>query len=166
MPEQNPPQPRPFTTFNFLVELTLEGQSKPLCDAAFAECDGLEVSMQPKTYQEGGNNGEQIHLVGPVTNGQLSLKRGMTNSFHLWTWFDDVMRIGQHGLRASGEVIMLSSARGENGEETVRAQFQLTRCLPIKIKAPGLNAKDGSIAIEEMQIVYERLELLLPEGSS
>jgi hypothetical protein len=34
-------------------------------------------------------------------------------------------------------------------------QFQLTGCLPIKLKAPVLNAKDGIVAIEEMSIVYE-----------
>ena len=29
--------------------------------------------------------------------------------------------------------------------------------MPVKIKAPGLNAKDGLIAIEEMQVAYETL---------
>lgn len=162
MPEESKLQPRPFTTFNFKVELTLEGQSEPLCGAAFAECDGLEITMQPKTYQEGGNNTTQIHLVGPVTYGQLTLKRGMTDSFNLWSWFDDVMKRGQHGLRARGEVVLLASHRGAGGEETVRARFLLDRCLPVKLKAPALNARDGTVAIEEMQVAYERLKMLGP----
>jgi hypothetical protein len=35
----------------------------------------------------------------------------------------------------------------------------LSRCLPVKIKAPALNAKDGLIAVEELQVAYESLEL-------
>jgi len=33
----------PFTAFNFRVEITLPGASAPLCEAAFAECDGMEI---------------------------------------------------------------------------------------------------------------------------
>jgi hypothetical protein len=33
--------------------------------------------------------------------------------------------------------------------------FKLSRCLPVKIKAPALHARDGSIAVEEVQIAYE-----------
>ena len=143
----------PLTTFNFLVELTREDEGKPMCEAAFAECDGLEVTMQPKTYQEGGNNGRQIQLAGPVTYGQLSLKRGMTDSVELWKWFDETMA-GNYSLRANGVVSILSPDRGR-----VTARFLLSRCLPIKLKAPGLNAKDGQLAIEEMHIAYERMQI-------
>jgi hypothetical protein len=31
--------------------------------------------------------------------------------------------------------------------------------LPLKLKAPALNAKDGMIAVEELQLAYERLML-------
>jgi len=43
--------------------------------------------------------------------------------------------------------------------ETERARFLLSRCMPVKIKAPAMNAKDGTIAIEEMQLAYESLTL-------
>jgi phage tail-like protein len=32
--------------------------------------------------------------------------------------------------------------------------FEVFDCLPIKLKAPSLNAKDGQVAIEEMQVTY------------
>ena len=38
-----------------------------------------------------------------------------------------------------------------------RARFVLSRCLPMKVKAPPLNGKDGAVAIEELQIAYERI---------
>ncbi|WP_320039961.1 phage tail protein [uncultured Desulfobacter sp.] len=142
-----------FTTFNFKVLLHLPNQ-KDLCEAAFSECSGLEMNMAPKTIREGGNNGRQIHLAGPVSFGQLSLKRGMTSSFDLWEWFDKVQQ--QRNLRASGEIHLLSPSR----EKTVI--FKLSGCLPVKLRAPTLSAKDGQIAIEEMQIAYEHLRILKP----
>jgi phage tail-like protein len=143
---------RPFTSFNFRVELQIGGDADPVASAEFSECDGLEMSLEPKTIREGGNNGRQIHLVGPVAYGQLTLKRGMTTSFDLWRWFERVQT--ERGLRASGEVLMLSSDRSRTD-----VRFTLTGCLPIKVKAPPLKGADGAIAIEEMQIAYETLHL-------
>jgi phage tail-like protein len=161
MPEDTGVQALPFTTFNFKVIFTLDGEQQPLCDAAFAECDGLEMTMEPKTYQEGGNNLAQIHLAGPVTYGQLSLKRGMTRSFDLWRWFDRVVH-GERGLRVNGLVVMLGSQPETADGDNVQVTFYLSRCLPIKLKAPALNAKEGAVGIEEMQIAYERLKVVYP----
>ena len=151
---------RPFTTFNFQVKLRLAqgGDTRTLCDAEFSECDGLEMNLTPKTIRQGGDNGRQIHLPGPVSYGQLSLKRGMTKDFGLWSWFEQSIR--DRSLRAEGEILMLSS----DPSRTQDVRFKLTRCLPTKLKAPTLNAKDGSIAIEEMQIAYESLELVTQQG--
>jgi phage tail-like protein len=146
----SPPNARPFTNFNFGVEIDFNGRT--LCSAAFAECDGLEMSMDVKTIREGGNNLAQIRLAGPVTYGTLSLKRGMTESFDLWEWFDAVSR--SPALRATGSVV-LYAADGV----TRRAQFNLTRLLPVRVKAPQLNAKDGLVAIEELQVAYESMTL-------
>jgi len=113
--------------------------------------------MKPKTIQEGGRNDQQIHLFGPVTYGQLSLKRGMTDSFELWNWFEQVLQQDKHGLRASGLIVMLA-----NNPQSEQAVFKLTNCLPVKLRAPALNAKEGLIAIEEMEIAYERLKIEHP----
>jgi phage tail-like protein len=152
---------RPFTTFNFKVNLRLAGagDGTELCSASFSDCDGMEMNMQLKTIREGGNNQRQIHLVGAVIYGQLSLKRGMTNSFDLWDWFERVQQ--EPNLRASGEIIILSSDRSKKDGDV---QFVITGCLPVKLKAPTLSAKDGGIAIEEMQIAYETLKLKRPQN--
>lgn len=167
----------PFTAFNFSVEIQLpgvDGVAKPLCGAAFAECDGLEISFDVKTIREGGNNARQIRLTGPATLGQLSLKRGMTRSFDLWTWVTAVQK--DPGLRAEATVVIYDAwpyqpskqdreeGRTESAEPVPRVQFVLSRCLPLKIKAPALNAKDGLIAVEELQVAYEALELRLPKS--
>jgi phage tail-like protein len=146
----------PFTAFNFAVEINRGQEGAALVDAAFAECDGLEMNMEVKTIREGGGNDRQIRLNGAVAYGTLSLKRGMTSNFDLWKWFRD--SVDDPGLRADVEVVLLAADGG-----TERARFALARCLPMKLKAPALNAKDGQIAVEELQVAYEKLELKEPK---
>lgn len=150
----------PFWTFNFRVSLRLEGESEVLCRAEFSEVDGLEMTMEPKTIREGGNNVGPIHLAGKVSYGQLTLKRGMTRDLGLWDWFERTVAEGGLGLRASGRVEILSADRsraGDDGDPAVEATFLLGGCLPLKVRAPSLNAKDGAVAIEEVQLAYETL---------
>ncbi len=147
----------PFTAFNFAVEIRVPGVSEQVCHASFAECDGLEMTMEVKTIREGGNNGKQLRLAGPVGYGQLILKRGMTANFDLWDWFAAVL--ADPRLRADATVVLL----GADGRAE-QALFVLSRCLPAKLKAPALNAKDGMVAIEELQLAYETLTLKRPSG--
>ncbi len=147
-----------FTAFRFDVQLTIKNPqrfqlSATLCDAAFAECGGLEMSMEPKTIQEGGNNTQQIHLVGPVTYGTLALKRGMTSNLDLWKWFSAAVTGQGRGTTAEGLVTM------KDGAGNPQVRFKLKGCLPIKMKAPALNAKEGLLAIEEMEIAYRHFEI-------
>lgn len=137
--------------FNFAVEITVEGVAMQVCDAAFAECDGLEVTMDVKTIREGGNNGKQIRLTGPLNYASLILKRGMTETFDLWRWIELVQTNPE--TRANAEVVIFSPDKQE------KAKFLLTGCVPVKLKAPPLNAKDGGVAIEELQLAYESLKL-------
>jgi len=142
----------PFIAFNFAVEINRGNDGAPLVNAAFSECDGLEMSMEVKTIREGGSNDRQIRLNGALAYGQLTLKRGMTENFDLWKWFQD--SVDDPRLRADAEVVLL----GADGS-TERAHFHLSRCVPVKLKAPALNARDGQIAVEELQIAYETLQL-------
>ncbi len=149
--------PYPFTAFSFAVEIYPGEASAPLVNAAFAECDGLEITHEVKTIREGGGNDRQIRLNGMASYGQLTLKRGMTENFALWTWFQSSM--ADPRLRARGEVVVLAA-----DGVSERARFQLSRCVPVKIKAPQLNAKDGQIAVEELQVAYETLQFTPPKS--
>jgi phage tail-like protein len=143
----------PFTTFNFSVEINRGQSGGPLAAAAFSECDGLEMTMDVKTIREGGSNDRPIRVNGAVNYSNLTLKRGMTSNFDLWTWFQD--SIADPRLRADAEVVMLAA----DGTKE-QARFQLSRCVPVKLKAPALSAKDGTVAIEEIQIAYEALKFV------
>lgn len=147
----------PFTSFNFAIEINVPGVSNKICSAAFSECDGLDMTMEVKTIREGGNSSTQYRLAGPVAYSQLTLKRGMTSTFDLWDWFSATLNNAR--LRADAEVVVFAA-----DGRTERVRFILKRCLPVKVKAPSLNAKDGMIAIEELQLVYESMKLKRPSG--
>ena len=112
----------PFTAFNFAVEIEVPGVSRPkICNAAFAECDGLEMTMEVKTIREGGNNGAQIRLTGPLAFGLLTLKRGMTASFDLWDWFSAIQEPGNGKLRATAQVVLFAPSGAAGGTLPIRA---------------------------------------------
>jgi phage tail-like protein len=153
----------PFTSFNFSVEINVPFIGPKLCNAAFSECDGLDMTMDVKTIREGGNNTQQIRMVGAVNYGVVSLKRGMTSSFDLWDWFDAQQHANptqlRKDIRADVDVVVIAADR-----TTELVRFVLKKCLLTKLKAPALNAKDGVVAIEEMQLSYESMTLKRPQG--
>lgn len=142
----------PFSAFNFEIRIHKEGDQAMLCGGAFSDCDGLEMTMDVKTIRQGGDNARQIRLAGPASFGQVTLKRGMTEGFALWDWFTQT--ISDPGLRANVQIVMFATDRSKQ-----TAAFQLERCIPVKLKAPALNAREGIVAIEELQLAYETLRL-------
>jgi phage tail-like protein len=150
----------PYMSFRFEVALEVTGApgiTNPVCNASFAECSGLEMSMEPKAIREGGNNLEHPHRIGPATYGQLTLRRGMTANLQLWQWFMAAVQPGRDNS-AAGRITLWDT------DGAPRLTFVLAECLPVKISGPSLNARDGQVAIEEMQLVYKSLELR-PAGS-
>lgn len=146
----------PFVAFRFEVLLNLKepinGISNPICSAAFAECSGLEMTMQPHTVKEGGANQQTAHFKTMVEFGQLTLNRGMTPNQHLWLWFTAAATPGINA-RADGTVTVF------NPDGSTALIFKLYDCLPVSLRGPSLNARSGEIAIEEMQLTYAQLKL-------
>jgi len=146
----------PYITHRFEVVLNLDnppdGVTNPLCNAAFAECSGLDMTMEPRTYQSGGDNQRQTHKPGPLSYGTLTLRRGMTDTLHLWEWFTAAAQPGSD-MKAQGEVTLWDASGTE------RLTFVLEDCLPTKISGPSFNAQSTQLAIEELQLVYARLSV-------
>jgi phage tail-like protein len=146
----------PYVSHRFEVVLNLDnppaGLVNPLCNAAFSECNGLDMTMEPKTYQSGGDNQRQHHRPGPVSYGRLTLRRGLTNTLHLWEWFSAAATPGQN-LKAQGEITLWDAAG------TPRLTYIVVDCLPVKLSGPSFDAKSPQIAVEELQLVYATLNL-------
>ena len=148
----------PMHVFRFQVdfeELLLsnnyEAQPIVLCSGAFAECSGIEATMEPKVIKEGGRNWGAIQLVGRTTFSTVILKRGMTRTKDLWQWFKLVAQEGRYAHRLNAIITMFDN----NGSGIL--SWKLKWALPIKFKAADLNAKGSDVAIEEIHLAHEGL---------
>jgi phage tail-like protein len=146
----------PFTAFSFDVVLSLAapvpGVGQPVCQGAFAECDGLQIDMEPKSVVQGGVTDAVTHLMGHTRAGQLTLRRGMTSTPDLWAWMAAAGVPGTQ-ITADGQIKMI------DGAGVVQARFLLTGCLPVRLRGPSLNAQTGLVAIEELGLAVGQLTL-------
>ena len=150
----------PMHVFRFGVEFAEDrldgdagGDAVPLCSGAFAECTGLEATMEPKVIKEGGRNYGAVQRAGPVTFATVVLKRGVTGNRDLWHWWDMTTRRGGYSYRLSATVTMYDA----NGEPALA--WRLQRAMPVKFKAADLDARGTDVGIEELHIAHEGLSL-------
>lgn len=152
----------PLHVFRFHVSFTRAvlpgaagsaGASVDICSGAFAECTGLEATMEPKAIKAGGANYGAAQRVGPVSFATVILKRGITSTRHLWDWFA-LLAGGSSAYRLDVRIAVQDAAG-----ETVLS-WQLDRALAVKFKAADLNAKGSEIGIEELHLVHEGLRLV------
>ncbi|MGE0348865.1 phage tail protein [Hydrogenophaga sp.] len=151
----------PLVPFRFHVRFrqssdgAQQGDEVVICSGAFAECSGLEATMEPKQIRAGGMNYGAAQRAGPVSFATVVLKRGMTRTRHLWKWFEMVSG-GAYATRVDVEIDVHNAAG-----ETVLT-WGLAQCLPVKFKAADLNAKGTEVAVEELHLVHEGLSLIQP----
>jgi phage tail-like protein len=124
----------------------------PLCSGSFAECTGLEATMEPKVIKEGGRNYGALQRSGPVTFATVILKRGLTTTRDLWKWFELVTG-GKYAYRLSATINVYDVSG------VARVAWRLERALPIKFKAPDLSGRGTEVGIEELHLVHEGLRL-------
>lgn len=152
-----------FVPFRFKVSLHRSDSNELLCAGYFSEVTGFEVSMEPKVIKEGGHNWGEHQRSGPVKFAPMTLKRGVTSINDLWAWFDITTRQHQYGQRLHGEITVLGNPSPQENPVMV---WKLTGVLPVKFKGPDLNATANQVAIEEVQLVHEGLELQRPPGAN
>ena len=152
----------PLNVFRFRVDFYLateasnqQGNSRPLCSSAFSECSGLEVTMEPKSIKEGGNNCKQIHRAGRVSFGTIILKRGLVKNRDLWKWFELVNQRGAYAFRLNVKITLLDFNEEPEGRGLMT--WVLGKALPTKFKTADLNAKSNEVGIEELHFVYEEI---------
>ena len=145
-------------TFNFLIRIDTGGDGGALCEAAFAECAGLEISAAPKTIREGGQRRAR-----PPHRSDL-LRRARPQAGH-----ERVVRpvdLVRHGVprRRAAPARRLRDRGPHAGPHRRGLLAAPDRVLLIKLNAPDLNAREGGIAIEAIEIAYQGLRLVPPTG--
>ena len=121
----------PYGQFNFLVDLGPKEAQGP--HGGFQEVSGLlKIGLNKST--------------------DITLKRGVIASAALQDWLDEIRRDGQGAKRTV-------TIRQQNEEHQTVHTWRLLRARIIKHVSGPFNAKGTDVAMEELVIAYERLEL-------
>ncbi len=145
-------RPNPYSNFNFVV---FAGDSEI---AAFSEVSGLDSENTPIEYREGADpTNAPRQLPGTEKYSRVTLKRGITGSTALWDWRKEVRDgIGAYPPARTVTIKLLN----ETGDRNKPAMtFTLRNAWPTKITGPSLNAKGNDFAVEQLDLVHERLDI-------
>lgn len=143
---------RPYTCFNFLVDLGDGVSEGP--QAGFAEVSGLGMEVQMIEYRTGNSKENQVmKLPGLTKTGDVTLKRGLIGSLNLYQWLDQIRNGDVNAMRTV-------TIHLQNEDHTAVVQtWKLLRARIIKHTSGPLNAKGNDVAIEEVVLCCERLEI-------
>ncbi len=172
----------PFGNFAFHVNFEADGGSDgeapevfsdPLW-GGFSEISGLEASMEHKAIKEGGRNYGTIMRAGQTTFGTVILKRGIVSSRHLWVWWswfagadgaNDAVPSDRNRCNLIIGLTRRTLANPEQRSER-RPEFtnhhvawRLRNVMPVKFKIGDFNAKGTDVAVEELHVVHEGLDM-------
>ncbi|TQV71500.1 phage tail protein [Aliikangiella marina] len=153
-----------FIPFRFEVNLYEENQEQLLCRGLFSEVSGLEITMEPRAIQVGGQNWGEVQRVGQTRFSPIVLKRGVTELDDLWKWFDATTRGSNYGYRLQGNINILGSEVNDDGEAQPVMTWNMSGVLPTRFKGPDLSSTANQVAIEEVTLVLESLTLERPGG--
>ncbi len=85
--------------------------------------------------------------------GVTSLKRGIIGSLNLYAWLDQIRSGAPNAMRT-----VTIQLQNEDHSDVVQT-WKLLRARIIKHTSGPLNAKGTDVAMEEMVLAYERLEM-------
>ena len=143
---------RPYVQFNFLVDLgdgTMEG-----VQAGFQELSNIGMEVTVAEYRNGNEKENSVRKITGLNKAtDVTLKRGVIGSLNLYQWLDQI----RNGDQAAFRTILIHQ---QNEDHTQIVQtWKLLRARIIKHVSGPFNAKGTDVAMEELTLSYERLEM-------
>jgi phage tail-like protein len=138
----------PYRNFPFTVDLG-DGEA-----AGFAEVLLGTARIEVIEYREGSDRQlEARKLPGRASTDNVVLRRGITGDLDLYRWWDAV-RDGDAATRRTVTVTLYSEDRS-----AAVLTWRLLRAWPAAISFGPLRGLGQEVAIESLELAYERLEL-------
>jgi len=142
----------PYVQFNFLVDLGTGNTDGP--EAGFQEVSGLGMEVTVAEYRNGNEKENSVRKVTGMNKvTDVTLKRGVIGSLNLYQWLNQIRNGDQSAYRTV--VIQLQN----EDHSAVVATWKLLRARIIKHTSGPFNAKGTDVAMEELTLAYERLEM-------
>ncbi len=143
---------RPYGQFNFLVDLGTGESAGP--EAGFQECSPISTSVDVIEYRNGNDKENSPRkLTGLSRVADVTLKRGIIGSLNLYQWLDQI----RSGDAAAFRNVLIQLQNEDHS--AVVLSWKLVRARIVKHTSGPLNARGTDVAMEEMTLAYERLEL-------
>jgi phage tail-like protein len=143
---------RPYAQFNFLVDLGTGVTEGPR--AGFQECSEIGLSVDVIEYRNGNEKESSVRkLTGLARYPDVTLKRGIIGSLDLYGWLDDV----RNGDEAAYRTVTVQLMNEDH--TSVVQEWKLLRARPVKYVSGPFNALCNDVAMEELTLGYERLEI-------
>jgi len=143
---------RPYVQFNFHVNLGDNVTNTP--QAGFQEISGIGMEVTITEYRPGNyafNN--VIKTAGLNKATDVTMKRGVIGSLDLYNWLDAVRNGSDNGLRK-----VTIELKNEDRTATVQT-WRLINARIMKHVSGPMSAKGTDVALEELTLSYERLEM-------
>ena len=146
------PRDRPYVQFNFLVNLGNGATDGP--QAGFQELSGIGMEVTVSEYRTGNSKENSVmKITGMNKSTDVTMKRGVIGSLDLYDWLHQIRNGDQDAMR--NVTIQL-----QNEDHTAVVQtWTLMRARIIKHTSGPFNAKGTDVAMEELVLAYERLEM-------
>ncbi len=142
----------PYGEFNFLVDLGTGATEGP--EAGFQEVSGLGQEIAVIEYRNGNEKLNSVRkLPGLNKVPDVTFKRGIIGSLALYQWVNQI-RNGDAAARRTVRIEL----QNEDRSATVMS-WTLLRAWPVRQVHGPLNAKGTDVAMEELTLAYERLEI-------
>ena len=143
---------RPYVQFNFLVNLGDGVTEGP--EAGFQEMSNVGMEVTVAEYRNGNARENSVQKITGLNKAtDVTMKRGVIGSLNLYRWLDAI----RNGDQSAARTVTIQL---QNEDHTaVVMTWKLLRARIIKHTSGPLNAKGTDVAIEEITLAYERLEL-------
>ena len=143
---------RPYVQFNFLVDLGDGVTEGP--QAGFQELSGIGMEVTVSEYRNGNSKeNSTMKITGMNKSTDVTMKRGVIGSLNLYQWLDQIRNGDQKSLRT-----VTVHMQNEDHTDIVQT-WKLLRARIIKHTSGPFNAKGTDVAMEELVLAYERLEM-------
>lgn len=143
---------RPYVQFNFLVDLGTGNTEGP--EAGFQEVSGIGMEVTVAEYRNGNEKENSVRKITGLNKSQpVTCKRGVIGSLNLYQWLNQIRNGDQNALRTV-------TIHLQNEDHTAIVQtWKLLRARITKHTSGPLSAKGTDVAMEELVLDYERLEM-------
>lgn len=154
-------EPREFPYPNFAFRVKIGDDDENHIRAGFQEVSGLGLEVAVSEYRA-GNSVENVpqKVMGLGKTADVTLKRGVAGARDLFDWIKAI----QKGDRSKDIFRLVTIMLMAEDRSTVVMEWNLTKARPIKYTAPALNGKSSDVAVEELVLSAEEIQMSKPRA--